>query len=968
MTMKLTKVDVSQGKGIRLPINALINLLVLGDRKIHFMYADTSANSLRNFSDSIQPGDIIAYQDESTGIILIKKADSEIELKNSNTYTSIINNLPDYSIPSELSSLADSLSKLYQIVVGSDSIKEHDSGTTYNTGDVVFRYEDGQIKVYICKADGTMGEFDPSRWDEFNLVSYINQNITSSTGEIEDKLKEIYKIIYGTETSDVSEFNTSSGYSTGALVSHEGKIYMANTNVTAGEWNSEQWDEYNILDDLSALEETIRTQVTEGLKTTTDKIYDALFGELEGSLTYVPKTQYNNQDFVYKDGNWYMCKSQNSSQDWVEEEWSEASIWDLIKSDGTSILDLSKLIGLNHDKVTDVAIPNFASTGESYTAGDFVYDENKNVYICTSNITMTGQASSPSDLPDNFKKYTILDAISENLKKIELLGDSVNKLYRGLFGKPESDVDYNEGSTYNKNSVVYHDGKLYSAKEDGITGPWDETKWSALSIVDYVQTIVSAGTGEIIDDVSEMKTDISDLQSNMSRVKSDLSNLTTRVDQAEKDITALESTTADHDSRIEALETSNTSLDNRLDTAESDITQIKSTNTQQSEDIEQLKTDVGLLQTDNGTNKTNIGNLQDNFNSLNEKVSTLESDNTTNKSDISTLKTNVSSLQSDNTQNKQDITDIKQDITEINETMSILGGNQIIVSETHPVITGLKEGDLWIKPYPQQTIMFNTLGGTPEVSIMSVDYGTLATPPSNPPQVEGYEFAYWAPAVEKYTVHFNVNGGSPSIPDQTVRIDWYPRKPPTPTKSGTSFIAWTYETTEQQAVLDYMTATYNDDISNVTAESLESDYYNSYLNEYAGEHPELTGQVTAEAINAANERLAATPSTMSATNTLDNITNTDIRAEDTYKAAIKVYTENDPKFVQLDMLKREFEKRKNLEEYKKKKAEEEAAKQAEENKQETTESGDPIIDAEIVSESHTSVSTNNNTESDNTQK
>lgn len=955
MTMKLTKVDVSQGNGIRLPINALINLLVLGDRKIHFMYADTSANSLRTFSDSIQPGDIIVYQDESTGIILIKKADSEIELKSSVTYTNIINNLPDYSIPSELSSLADSLSKLYQIVVGSDSIKEHDTTTTYNEGDVVFRYEDGQIKVYICKADGTMGEFDPSRWDEFNLVSYINQNITSSTGEIEDKLKEIYKIIYGTETSDVSEFDTSSGYSTGALVSHEGKIYMANTNVTAGEWSPEQWDEYNILDDLSALEETIRTQVTEGLKTTTDKMYDALFGELEDSLTYVPKTQYSNQDFVYKDGNWYMCKSQNSSQDWVEEEWSEASIWDLIKSDGTSILDLSKLIGLNHDKVTDVAIPNFTSTGESYTAGDFVYDENKNVYICTSNITMTGQASSPSDLPDNFKKYTILDAISENLKNIELLGDSVDKLYRGLFGKPESDVDYDEGGTYNKNSVVYHDGKLYSAKEDGITGPWDETKWTALNIVDYVQTIVSTGTGEIIDDVTEMKQNISSLQSDMIQVKSDLSDLTTRVDQAEKDITALESTTTDHDSRIEALETSNTSLDNRLDTAESDITQIKSTNTQQSEDIEQLKTDVGSLQTDNGTNKTNIGNLQNNFSSLNEKVSTLESDNTTNKSDIGTL--------------KSDISDIKQDITEINETMSTLGGNQIIVSESQPSTSGLKEGDLWIKPYPQQTITFNTLGGTPEVSTMSVDYGTLATPPSNPPQVEGYEFAYWAPAVEKYTVHFNTNGGSPSIPDQTVRIDWYPRKPPTPTKSGTSFIAWTYETTEQQAVLDYMTDTYNDDISNVTAESLESDYYNSYLNEYAGEHPELTGQVTAEAINAANERLAATPSTMSATNnTLDNIMNTDIRAEDTYKAAIKVYTENDPKFVQLDMLKREFEKRKNLEEYKKKKAEEEAAKQSEENKQETTESGDPIIDAEIVSENHTAVSTNNNTESDNTQK
>lgn len=42
----------------------------------------------------------------------------------------------------------------------------------------------------------------------------------------------------------VPTFSTSASYSTGDMVSHEGKKYVAKEDVTAGEWNSSKWEEY----------------------------------------------------------------------------------------------------------------------------------------------------------------------------------------------------------------------------------------------------------------------------------------------------------------------------------------------------------------------------------------------------------------------------------------------------------------------------------------------------------------------------------------------------------------------------------------------------------------------------------------------------------------------------------------------------------------------------------------------------
>ena len=41
---------------------------------------------------------------------------------------------------------------------------------------------------------------------------------------------------------------------------------------------------------------------------------------------------------------------------------------------------------------------------------------------------------------------------------------------------------YDENNTYSKNAICVHDGKLYTAKTSGVTGEWDESKWTETTI------------------------------------------------------------------------------------------------------------------------------------------------------------------------------------------------------------------------------------------------------------------------------------------------------------------------------------------------------------------------------------------------------------------------------------------------------------------------------------------------------
>ena len=113
------------------------------------------------------------------------------------------------------------------------------------------------------------------------------------------------------------------------------------------------------------------------------------------------------------------------------------------------------------------------------------------------------------------------------------------------------------------------------------------------------------------------------------------------------------------------------------------------------------------------------------------------------------------------------------------------------------------------------TVTFNPYGGTPVPPAQEVEYGLTATKPADP-TLKGYTFAFWylgedeqnataydfdTPVTEnitltakwninKYTVTFNTDGGTPVPPAQEVEYGLTATEPAAPKKTGYTFDGW----------------------------------------------------------------------------------------------------------------------------------------------------------------------------------
>ena len=113
------------------------------------------------------------------------------------------------------------------------------------------------------------------------------------------------------------------------------------------------------------------------------------------------------------------------------------------------------------------------------------------------------------------------------------------------------------------------------------------------------------------------------------------------------------------------------------------------------------------------------------------------------------------------------------------------------------------------------TVTFNPYGGTPVPPVQEVEYGLTATKPADP-TLKGYTFAFWylgedeqnataydfdTPVTEnitltakwninKYTVAFNTDGGTPVPPAQEVEYGLTATEPAAPEKTGYTFDGW----------------------------------------------------------------------------------------------------------------------------------------------------------------------------------
>ena len=113
------------------------------------------------------------------------------------------------------------------------------------------------------------------------------------------------------------------------------------------------------------------------------------------------------------------------------------------------------------------------------------------------------------------------------------------------------------------------------------------------------------------------------------------------------------------------------------------------------------------------------------------------------------------------------------------------------------------------------TVTFNSYGGTPVPPVQEVEYGLTATKPADP-TLKGYTFAFWylgedeqnataydfdTPVTEnitltakwninKYTVTFDTDGGTPVPPAQEVEYGLTATEPAAPEKTGYTFDGW----------------------------------------------------------------------------------------------------------------------------------------------------------------------------------
>ena len=55
--------------------------------------------------------------------------------------------------------------------------------------------------------------------------------------------------------------------------------------------------------------------------------------------------------------------------------------------------------------------------------------------------------------------------------------------------------EYNSIETYNKDDIIYYNGKLYQAISQ-TTGDFDSTKWTQVNIIELIQPILSLASAE----------------------------------------------------------------------------------------------------------------------------------------------------------------------------------------------------------------------------------------------------------------------------------------------------------------------------------------------------------------------------------------------------------------------------------------------------------------------------------------
>ena len=336
---------------------------------------------------------------------------------------------------------------------------DFDTTEGYDIGDYVI-YND---ELYKAKAAVSAGAWDSSKWDKVAITDVMIDNLD---------------II-------ADEFDLTASYDKGDYVIHEGKLYQAKNDVSAGVWVVNDWRETNV----------------------TNEYFDVtpLIPE------YDPTVTYDFTALVWHEGKLYMPKAQDFNVlpitgAWDDTKWTEVTLQ-------------------NRFKVTWGSLAQTFDKTETYEVGDFVEFRGQILMKCDANSYV------PWTITDFMQYYydTVVNkfdstATYEAGDYVYYVNSTTNKveMYKAKTDLAAGDWDdtnwdavvltdelhrnhvidkYNPDDTYYTGERVIHGDELYVANDDGITGTWDSTKWDK-------EYVLNLGQNEWSEDAVYSKDDI----------------------------------------------------------------------------------------------------------------------------------------------------------------------------------------------------------------------------------------------------------------------------------------------------------------------------------------------------------------------------------------------------------------------------------------------------------------------------
>ena len=336
--------------------------------------------------------------------------------------------------------------------LAADIVDAYDSTHTYYLGDYcIFNYQ-----LYRCKGT-TTGDFDSTWWEK----ATVTDEISDISSKVNNNL--------------ATEFSPFSSYLTGDYVWYQNILYQARNDVSAGAFNSSDWETVEVTTKIKELGEYDQ------------KILHNIAGD------YIDSVQYNPGEYVVHNGYLWVCIDQATGE-WDDSKWLQARVSDAVTANtDRSQNNLTKINKLAANIVEPYDPTHTYNTGAytiynyqlyrcmQSTTGDFDISSWMPAYICGElnvhfNI-ITNMSSAISGISDELIRSNYFIGVNNNSMKY----DSTKSYTTG-------DLCYNTPT--GEEPEQFQEYKIYQCVAN-TTGTWDISNWTQVDIISLLQSIIN---------------------------------------------------------------------------------------------------------------------------------------------------------------------------------------------------------------------------------------------------------------------------------------------------------------------------------------------------------------------------------------------------------------------------------------------------------------------------------------------